>query len=138
MTFESNFKNPIAGRIVRARAAAKRKGKEDGEKRKVRGRDRYCRMPLCGCRKFRLALHVSHSRHKGMGGNPAGDRSLAALMLLVCSARHKENRIAIDRGTLRWRALTRAGANGPVAWDVDRDAMRVIADGRADDWIELA
>lgn len=53
-----------------------------------------------------------------MGGNPKGERSVAALMVLVCSARHRELPMSIDRGTIRWRALTPKGANGPIAWDI--------------------
>lgn len=85
----------------------------------VRQRDQHCRFPLCGCNQFRLRLEVSHQRHRGMAGNPRGDRSVPALMILVCAARHRENRIALDRGTLRWRALTDRGADGPIAWDID-------------------
>jgi hypothetical protein len=91
----------------------KAKDAEDAEKQKVRRRDGYCRFPLCGCGKMRLRTEVSHSEHKGMGGNPAGDRSKADLMVLVCHRRHKDGRVAIDKGTLRWRALTARGRQRP-------------------------
>lgn len=114
------FPKPTGSRkVARAKKRFTLKTAEDKQKAKVRKRDKRCRFPLCGCKRFNLAQHVSHQHHKGMGGNPAGDRSTADQMILVCSARHKENEFAIDRGTIRWRALTDKGANGPIAWDVD-------------------
>jgi hypothetical protein len=114
-----HFKEPVSSKVQRFIKRTERDSKEQAEKRKVRSRDKYCRFQMCGCGKMKLRTEVSHSTHKGMGGNPAGDRSKADLMVLVCGARHKDNTIAIDRGTLRWRALTARGSHGPIAWDVD-------------------
>ncbi len=112
-----------------ARARAKRarasKAAEAANKQIVREQDEYCRFPLCGCRRRGDPLHVSHSRHKGMGGNPAGDRSVPWLMMLLCAWRHREAPISIDRGTLRWRALTSQGSRGPVAWEARVQALDV-------------
>lgn len=115
------FPKPTGSRkVARANKRITLKTAEDKQKDKVRVRDRRrCRFPRCGCKRFNLALHVSHQHHKGMGGNPAGDRSTTDQMVLVCSARHRENEFAIDRGTIRWRALTDKGADGPIAWDID-------------------
>ncbi len=121
--FKAFPKDPIASKVTRGLKRESRQRDEDTEKAKVRKRDKRCRFPLCGCQRFKLRIEVSHSRHKGMGGNPAGDRSDASLMLLLCSARHKENRIAIDHGTLKWIPQTNAGANGPIAWLVDLQAL---------------
>ena len=132
----SFFKTPIAQKVVRVKAARVVKAKEEAKKVDVRKRDKRCRVPLCGCKTFGLALHVSHSQHKGMGGNPAGDRSAPELMVLVCSARHRENVISIDRGTLRWRPLTKKGADGPIAWDVDLVALH--GKHGAANWVEVA
>lgn len=134
---EPHFKKPGSRKVARGLKREKRATKEKKKKTDVRGRDKYCRFPLCGCKRFALALHVSHQKHKGMGGNPKEDRSDPALMVLVCSARHKENRISIDRGTLRWRALTAAGAAGPIAWDVDLTPLGE-RDGHLGKWMELA
>lgn len=123
------FKKPVSSKVERFKRRMDLKNKEDAEKQKVRRRDRYCRFPLCGCGTMKLRTDVSHSQHKGMGGNPAGDRSKAELMVLVCGARHKDNVTSIDRGNLRWRALTARGSNGPIAWDVRS------VNG---DWFELA
>lgn len=143
------FKPPRQSEKIRRRQ--KRVTREAGEKQNkdvVRSRDnrlrRGCSMPLCGCKKFRLAKHVAHLAHKGMGGNPKEDRSLPELMIQVCVARHREHKIAIDKGTLQCRPLTDAGTDGPVAWwvsiedlmnpNVDFDAFGADSDG----WIELA
>jgi hypothetical protein len=107
-----------------------RRKAEDDRKKEVRQRDlRRCRFPLCGCARHGYQLHVSHAEHKGMGGNPAGDRSLPMLMVLVCAPRHRESRHSIDMGGIRWRPLTEEWANGPIAWDVL---------GAAGQWIEVA
>lgn len=97
--------------------------RERNEKAKVRRRDRFCRFPLCGCRRLGLALdarpEVSHQQHKGMGGNPTGDRSVAEEMILMCFHRHQDGIISRHKGTLRARYLTPNKANGPIAWDID-------------------
>jgi hypothetical protein len=137
-----HFKEPVSSKVQRFIKRTERDGKEQIEKRKVRNRDKFCRFPLCGCGKMKLRTEVSHSTHKGMGGNPAGDRSQAELMVLVCGARHKDNTIAIDRGTLRWRALTARGSNGPIAWDVDippyLDLAECLPSTRKSHWFEVA
>ena len=104
----------------------------------VRERDRKCRFPLCACGRFRLRLEVSHQKHRGMGGNPSMDRTTPESMILVCSARHKENRVSLDRGTLRWRALSDRGAEGPVAWDVDLNALGARQGSSRPQWREVA
>lgn len=124
VTFETNFKKPGSAKVERAKRRMLRDTEEKNAKAHVRRRDRGCRFPLCGCKRFGLRLEVSHSRHKGMGGNPKGDRSVPSLMMQLCDARHKTNRIALDRGTLRWVALTDAGADGPVRWELDGEAIQ--------------
>jgi len=129
---------------ARAKRALGLKARENANKQLVRDRDEYCRFPLCRCRFRGDPLHVSHQRHKGMGGNPAGDRSVPWLMILLCAARHREAPISIDRGTLRWRPLTLAGAGGPVAWDVqvtalpERASRLVRPEAVVDGWVTIA
>lgn len=120
----TNFK-PAKGTAKadrRARTRLARKRERDG-KAAVRKRDGACRFPLCGCYKHRYALHVSHQKHKGMGGNPAGDRSVAELMIRVCIKRHRESVYSIDRGGISWEALSADGANGPIRWLIDGDRI---------------
>lgn len=122
--FRTNFK-PAKGTAKKARRKRSRKAAavERDHKADARERDGNCRFPLCGCTRQGLALHVSHAEHKGMGGNPAGDRSLPELLVYLCRVRHREGRISIDRGTLRWVPLTDKGANGPIAWELDGEAL---------------
>lgn len=134
-------------RTARKRAKVKRRselvGKEREQKADVRKRDKFCRFPRCGCRRLGLQLkgygEVSHDKHKAMGGNPRGDRSTAAGMLQLCRHRHQDGHFSRHKGTLRTRALTPRGNNGPIAWDIDTGAMpgrRVPS--QAPIWKELA
>jgi hypothetical protein len=106
---------------------------ENSHKDEVRKRDRYCRFPLCGCDTFKLSRHVAHLRHKGMGGNPAGDRSGASHMILLCSARHKDNQVSVDQGTLRIVPLVRKkGTAGPCAFYIEATVL-----GSPGKWLEV-
>lgn len=106
---------------------------ENKHKQRVRDRDSLCRFPKCGCWRFNYFLAVSHQKHKGSGGDPTGERSQPEIMILVCSPRHREHRCAIDKGAIRWRALTALGAEGPVAWDIAFDF--VVKTWGAADWL---
>lgn len=117
------FKHRGSAKVARGKKRLRAAAFERGQKDLVRDRDKTCRFPLCGCKRFGLALHVSHSQHKGMGGNPTGDRSAPSRMVLVCSARHRENIVSIDQGTLCWVPLTDKGADGPIAWMVPKDTV---------------
>jgi hypothetical protein len=119
-----------SAKVQRVTARQARRVAEETNKTYVRRRDRRCRFPLCGCRKFGFALHVSHQQHKGMGGNPKGDRSTGDRMILVCAPRHREHPMAIDKGTVKWEGLTRNGSDGPVRWLVRLDGRRT--------WTEVA
>lgn len=115
---QPNFKKKGAAKAERRARRAKAKASEKENKDTVRERDRRCRFPFCGCKRFGLAKHVAHLQHKGMGGNPAMNRSGDAGMILVCSARHRENKFSMDQGTIEPRALSTDGMNGPVSWHV--------------------
>lgn len=116
-----------SAKVKRGKKREARADREDAKKAEVRLRDRYCRFPLCGCKRFQLALReVSHSKHKGMGGNPAEDRSDPDSMVLLCDARHKANKFSVDRKTLRWKPLTKDGSDGPIAWEIDARELRSI------------
>lgn len=111
------FKTPrVNAKVRRGLQRRARTNVLDAKKDIVRRRDKWCRVPLCGCRKFRLQLHVSHSTHQGMGGDPKGLRSDPETMILVCAARHREHAISIDKGTLKPEPLTAAGTDGPIRW----------------------
>jgi hypothetical protein len=141
------FKEPRVSQKIRNTLRRRvRTAAEDKEKARVRQRDKRCRVPLCGCGRFGLGLkaggEVSHRRHKGMGGNPTGDRSVAALMIYICAARHKEHIISLDKKTLRWEPLTKAGAAGAIRWLLDAELWRELTGQRltptVGGWFELA
>lgn len=124
------------------RDLAKLDAEERQAKAKVTRRDRVCRFPLCGCRRLGFALkarpEVSHRTHKGMGGNPAGDRSTPALMVLLCAHRHQFGAVSRHAGTLREKFLTRDKYNGPVAWEIDVAATASPRRTKVHAWREVA
>lgn len=135
-----HFKEMKSGKVERRDRRVERDGEENKQKKEVRKRDgQRCRFPLCGCKKFQFALHVSHRVHKGAGGNPAGNRSQAKEMILVCVRRHREGKASIDMKTVQWRALTTAGSNGPVAWLVEASIFPAKLRGyTGHKWLEVA
>lgn len=133
-----NFKEPrVSTAARRRRKGARLKRAENANKAEVRVRDVVCRFPLCACRLFNLFLEVSHQEHKGMGGDPSGERSKPWIMVLVCNWRHKESKLSIDKKGLRVVALTPAGTDGPIAWEIDlgKFSHGTFANGT---WVELA
>lgn len=137
----SNFKQP-GGRtkitLERRKEQEDVDRKEEKEKRDVRTRDRGCRFPLCGCRKKRLPLEVSHSTHKGT--NARATRillSVAALMVQLCKWRHQDGAVSIHHKTMRHVFLTPAKFNGPIAWEIQAKLVRgdLVVGGR---WVEVA
>jgi hypothetical protein len=124
-----NWKPSRTARKAAERQTKKdRKAHEDREKKKVRLRDKGCRFPLCGCKKLGRRLEVSHYIHKGMGGNPSGDRSLEPLMVQLCVDRHQFSNVSMHKGTLRPVFLTDENFNGPIAWEVNISALYTAPD----------
>lgn len=134
----SNFKkSPTDRKLERRRDRLDEINYEDKQKAHVRRRDKVCRFPLCGCRKLRMRLEVSHVTHKGMGGNPLGDRSLPSIMVLLCVHRHQDGAVSRHKGTLKAQYLTASKFNGPVAWLIDTNAAGVTH-RRGQHWKEVA
>jgi hypothetical protein len=102
---------------------------EDAAKAAARRRDKVCRFPLCGCRRLGLRLEVAHDEHKGMGGNPAGNRNVPENLVLMCIHRHQFGGISFHKGTLRADFLTARGFDGPVKWfvNLERDRWTEVA-----------
>lgn len=113
-----------AGKVATVKFRA---GHERAEKAKVRQRDSGCRFPLCGCRKLGLQVkarrEVSHDRHKGMGGNPIGDRSTASEMVQLCTHRHQDARFSRHKGTIRAFKQTSMGYSGAVDWYAEAETL---------------
>ena len=145
MTFSKPIKRNAGITAQRRKAKHRRLARNEREhKAEARARDGgpgfaltgRCRFPICGCARFNYAgpgtpafVEVSHLRHKGMGGDPTGERSQPELMICLCAWRHKESRFSVDKKNLRWVPLTDAGANGPVTWEMFRPCWG---------WAELA
>ena len=131
-------------KVRRALRAKARAGDRDDAKAEVRKRDKGCRVPFCGCRRLRLRLEVSHKKHQGAGGNPAGDRNDPRNLMLVCAERHKDNPISIDRGSLKWEPYyVEKGANSAVTWLIDYALFSyLIGESKqrptTPEWMELA
>lgn len=108
----------------------------------VRERDRVCRFPKCGCATLGFSLkaisEVSHELHRGMGGNPTGDRSTTAGMCLLCKWRHQDARFSLHKRSLRVRFLTDRGFDGPIAWEIDCGRMPGARGTRLVVWRVLA
>lgn len=124
-TFFKHDMTPLAHE--RRTRKAGQKGAEKAAMDKVRKRDKGCRFPLCRCRRVGIRLEVSHDLHRGMGGNPAGDRTDPATMVQVCAWRHTQGIFALDKGSIRWVPMTTLGANGHIQWQIDKalvDYMR--------------
>lgn len=133
------MKGEPSGKVLRRRRNDRLKRLENKHKNEVRIRDRRCRFPFCGCKRFGYALHVSHQQHKGMGGDPTGKRSARELMIYICVIRHREGKVSIDKGTLRWLPLTPAGSDSLVAWEVKQGVLpEHLQDGTGDYWVEVA
>ncbi len=126
-----------ARKLAERKTKLERRQKETTAKAAVRRRDQYrCRFPRCGCRTIGLRLEVGHLRHKGIGGNPLGDRSTPDGMILLCGHRHQHGAVSLHKGTLEPRALTSDGMNGPVAWFVDASAL--WSEHAGEGWILVA
>lgn len=137
MSHQSFFKQPVSPKVLRSKRSITQKLAEGKVMSAVRREDHYCRFPLCGCRKHHLRLDVCHERHRGMGGNPALDRTTPEGLILLCSARHRENRIAWDRATLAITPLSRTvGMRGPCRWFIDTEALPGLVPAAR--WFEIA
>lgn len=148
---ETFFKDPGENtKTRRARRAGRRKVERDAKLR-VRKEDRYCRFPACGCKRLGLAYAVAHLQHKGMGGNPAGDRNDPRNLILLCCFRHRERPVSVDMGAIRITPLLeQLGARGPCVFEISLEGLGKAFAVRADDvsaaagvltglnWIELA
>lgn len=129
--------SPTARKLAQHRKRVDAVNAENANKRAAKRRDKHrCRFPLCGCRVLRLRIEASHNKHKGIGGNPAGDRSQVSGLVTLCLHRHQHGRISIHKGTLRPRFLTPDHFNGTIAWEIDLAELGAKAVGPL--WQEIA
>ena len=146
MTFNGmKFAKKPPGPTARDRAQKRRRlsTAERSAKEHVRDvRDKVCRFPKCGCKRFDFGMKcwptVSHDKHKGMGGNPNGERSAPELMILLCKWRHQDAPVSRHAMTMRTRYLTDEKNDGPVACEVDLWAVRPGMYQQRGVWFEVA
>lgn len=97
----------------RSRRAA-RKAAEDKTMREAKKRDgNICRVPGCEFMSKKPRIECAHLDHRGMGGNPAGDRTQVDKLIALCFIHHAQ----FDKQmTLDIQPITKAGTSGPCAW----------------------
>jgi len=98
---------PAPGTALKAkrRRKAQQARQEQQVMREAKARD-HDRCRACG----RPGTDPAHLRHRGMGGNPAGDRTTRQGVIALCRACHRK----FDAHRLEIVCLTDDGADGPV------------------------
>ena len=113
-----NLQKPARGTALLEREARKnkRKADEDAAILAAKVRDGFkCRWPeKHKCRGDLEGAHVF--LHRGMGGNPAGDRTAPELILPVCAWIHRRGPESIDGKDLKVEAETEQGTQGPCTF----------------------
>jgi hypothetical protein len=69
-----------------------------------------CRVPYCEFASMKLPIDVAHMRHRGMGGNPKGDRTERRLLVTLCRRHHG----LYDGAELEIEPMTAALMDGPL------------------------
>lgn len=110
------FPKPMRGDAMLARRArrAELTKHEAAEMDAAKKRDRGCRWPGCPFVRMNLTLHAAHLVHRGMGGNPAGDRTTRAGLITFCSRHHG----MFDRVDIDVLPRTERGTDGPCDYYV--------------------
>lgn len=94
--------------------SAESKAFEKSVMREAKVRDGWqCRFPNCEFRAKELPIDVCHERHRGIGGNPTGDRTDRRYLISYCRIHHgMYDRHEIDHEHL----APLKGADGPCAF----------------------
>lgn len=80
-----------------------------------------CRVPRCEFAVLNLVIEPAHQAHRGMGGNPAGDRTERKTVIALCKRHHR----LYDTARLDIEPLTAKVFDGPCDWyDVATDGTR--------------
>jgi hypothetical protein len=110
MSEHVSFPKPKRGMALLARRqkTAERVKAEQKAMREAKQRDsQTCRRPRCQHKK--LPVDACHMRHRGMGGNPKGDRTTRATVISLCRIDHG----LYDAGDLWIEPLTAQDFDGP-------------------------
>ena len=111
------FPKPAKGTalIERRQRRMKRVAKEQQAMKGAKARDgQQCRNPKCPFKALKLRIEAAHAfQHRGMGGNPKGDRTEVKLIVSACLGCHG----LLDSKELQVEPLDlERMANGPLAW----------------------
>ncbi len=120
------WKDP-KGTATKARRARSRKAHAAESaimQESVRLQGGVCRWPGCDCRRRGLRIDPAHQRdrHRGIGGNPAGDRTTLDTIMAFCRERHRQ----YDASQIDYEARTDKGTLGPCDFFVLKDGQRVL------------
>ena len=117
------FPKPPKGEALLARktSEAEHKAREQAIMRDAVRRDGHrCRVPDCTYRT--MPIDPCHEQHRGMGGNPAEDRTTVETVIAACRIHHG----LYDRGELDITPLTANGFRGRCEFFVyDLEGRRV-------------
>lgn len=133
---------------LRARKRRRLDTKESAAMQEVRDRDERPRFPLASVSRWPAydecqPLEVSHSEHRGMGGDPTGKRTQRQTMLLLSRKRHTGHKFSVDQGGLKWTPNDpERGSDGPIQWWLNCDYLpaeyvtaKALPKGH---WVQLA
>lgn len=115
MAFQLNsVPKPIKGEawLKSKETRAERVAAEQKAMKLAKKLDGGCRYPLCAHRAQKPRIEAAHVTHRGMGGNPTGDRTTSDQIITLCFIDHA----AYDRGEIDLEPLTDKGTRGPCAW----------------------
>lgn len=94
--------------------------REDAILAEAKRRDRYaCRYP--GCQEPKGVVHGCHLTHRGMGGNPEGDRTTKDTAITFCPRHHQ----LFDHADFTVEPVTPRGTDGPCEFAVWNPKTRV-------------
>jgi hypothetical protein len=88
--------------------------------------ERKCRVPRCEYAGRKLPIDPCHQTHRGMGGDPTGNRTMQATIISLCRIHHG----MYDRGTLDIEHVTASQQfDGPCAFYVETESGGMICIG---------
>lgn len=104
------------------RKLAERKVMDEARRRDQQFRG-GCAWPCCEYRPKKLRIDVAHERHRGMGGNPDGDRTTRQTLLSYCVIHHK----LYDLHQIDHQPMTDQGTDGELAYyRRDKETGRMV------------
>ena len=104
--------------LARRQRSASRRAAEQKAMQAAKRRDGHrCMFPGCPYRNQDLPLDPAHLRHRGMGGNPALDRTTRQSIITLCRVCHGR----YDAGDFEIRPIDAArGTDGPCEFVMSR------------------